>query len=77
MGCGSSSNQIHEINNPTPYETHNPYINDHDDRSVCNGRCYLFGQSSGEKKVVLFNSKKQVFSTISSRLRIPTPKIRL
>lgn len=76
MGCGSS-NQIHEINNPTPQEVNNLYASEQDDRSVCSGRCYLFGQSSGEKKVVLFNSKKQIFSTISSRLRIPTPKVRL
>lgn len=37
----------------------------------------MFGQSLGERKVVHFNASKHQFTTLSSRIRIPIPKLRL
>ena len=80
MGCGSSSNQVHDINasGKQQIETSNRIMIDMEERGpFAMGTCCLLGQSSGERKVVEYHADKQYFKTVSSRIRIPTPKVKL
>lgn len=81
MGCGSSANQVHDVNAPNKssiIEINSKIIIDGEDKGpYAMNRCYLMGQSSGERKIVEYNSEKHNFKTLSSRIRIPTPKVKL
>jgi hypothetical protein len=70
---------VHEVNSNHSERgpSHALSLKREESSSLVAGKCYLFGQSQGERKVVCFNAANHQFTSLSSRIRIPIPKIKL
>jgi hypothetical protein len=78
MGCGSNIAQVAEMGREGGFRPLKLLeMSSESDMSVAHGRMYLFGETRTQRKIIECDFKTSFVKNITTRTRIPIPKIHL